>query len=576
MNNDINEKIVHAAPVPPFVTFVASAVPMVFDNSMSYYEALCALWKWLQDDVIDVINHNATVTEHYIELDEETRQLFIELKSYVDNYFDNLDVQEEINNKLDDMVEAGTLQEIITSYIQANVAWTFDTVAEMKTATNLVDGSYAQTLGFHSVNDGGGALYKITDTGTANEMDVIAIDDLRASLILGEHANVMQFGAYGDNTHDDSSVIQYVLTNFSDVYLPDKQYRTENTLNLSLSSQKIICDGSIRYQGNDSAIKFVSGIDSDMYFRDISSTGIGVLVDLTANCGRNKLTINYMDSQLESFKVTGSRSTSSWYIDGVRWRSATTYCVLFNVPSDLTNVYYNRFIFEKMALITGGNELGIQLINNGSTGCDIQVQFNQVNFEGINGIKTSGNVGFLHIDNCRLSEIANTDWLEIHGKIPNCIITTAGRVYTNRIHFYDITGGEQIYLNCRVQHGSYGYTSGRIVKTGSLIQYIPADNNNTHSGYTASQDDNTVGDEVNDTSIPYIAPARIRVTNSNASTTVTVPDFVYNNRTMILLRVETSTVTRVNYGARSITGLAGNKTYAIFNYGDFLNYVALS
>ena len=81
MNNDINEKIVHAAPVPPFVRFVASAVPMVFDNSLSYYEALCALWKWLQDDVIDVINNNATVTEHYIELDEETRQLFIELKS---------------------------------------------------------------------------------------------------------------------------------------------------------------------------------------------------------------------------------------------------------------------------------------------------------------------------------------------------------------------------------------------------------------------------------------------------------------------------------------------------------------
>ena len=116
MNNDINEKIVHAAPIPPFVRFVASAVPMVFDNSLSYYEALCALWKWMQDNLVDVINHNANVTEEYIDYDLRTRELLTELKSYVDNYFDNLDVQEEINNKLDQMVEDGTFEEILSEY----------------------------------------------------------------------------------------------------------------------------------------------------------------------------------------------------------------------------------------------------------------------------------------------------------------------------------------------------------------------------------------------------------------------------------------------------------------------------
>lgn len=111
MSNDINEKIVHAAPVPPFVRFVASAVPMVFDNSLSYYEALCALWKWLQDDVIDVINNNANVTDQYITLTNE-------LKEFVEIYFDNLDVQEEINNKLDDMVRDGTFQAILNTYVE--------------------------------------------------------------------------------------------------------------------------------------------------------------------------------------------------------------------------------------------------------------------------------------------------------------------------------------------------------------------------------------------------------------------------------------------------------------------------
>lgn len=41
---------------------------------------------------------------------------FNELHDYVHDYFDNLDVQEEINNKLDAMVEDGTLQEILGEY----------------------------------------------------------------------------------------------------------------------------------------------------------------------------------------------------------------------------------------------------------------------------------------------------------------------------------------------------------------------------------------------------------------------------------------------------------------------------
>lgn len=57
------------------------------------------------------------------ELSEETQTTvteyitkFTELKDFVDNYFDNLDVQEEINNKLDDMVEDGTLQALFAGY----------------------------------------------------------------------------------------------------------------------------------------------------------------------------------------------------------------------------------------------------------------------------------------------------------------------------------------------------------------------------------------------------------------------------------------------------------------------------
>jgi hypothetical protein len=158
---------------------------------------------------------------------------FNELHNYVHDYFDNLDVQEEINNKLDAMVEDGTLQEIITSYIQSNVAWTFNTVADMKASTNLIAGSYAQTLGFYSLDDGGGALYYITDTGTANEMDVIAVGELYANLVTNKNYNIRQFGAYGDGTHDDHDVIQYVFNKNGNVYCPDGIYLLGSTINIT-------------------------------------------------------------------------------------------------------------------------------------------------------------------------------------------------------------------------------------------------------------------------------------------------------------------------------------------------------
>jgi exopolysaccharide biosynthesis protein len=49
------------------------------------------------------------------EVVEEYITKFNELHDYVYDYFDNLDVQEEINNKMDELVEDGTLQRILNS-----------------------------------------------------------------------------------------------------------------------------------------------------------------------------------------------------------------------------------------------------------------------------------------------------------------------------------------------------------------------------------------------------------------------------------------------------------------------------
>ncbi len=216
MENDTPRRMPN---VPPFVKFVCANVPMVFDDSLSYYEALCALWKYVQG-MTDVINNNATLEEEFIDKFNILQGKFVELKNYVDTYFDNLDVQEEINNKLDAMAEDGTLQEIITTYIQSNVAWTFDDIDEMQAATNLIAGSYAQTYGFGDNNDGGGAKYLIrepAESETANNITTFdIIGGLIAELVIEPKMTTKQFGA-GINT--DSDVLNSAIANCSDIVL---------------------------------------------------------------------------------------------------------------------------------------------------------------------------------------------------------------------------------------------------------------------------------------------------------------------------------------------------------------------
>lgn len=60
---------------------------------------------WLLNEMNRVINEWAQVHTEW----EGTRKEFEELKLYVDNYFKNLDVQTEINNKLDEMYASGQL-----------------------------------------------------------------------------------------------------------------------------------------------------------------------------------------------------------------------------------------------------------------------------------------------------------------------------------------------------------------------------------------------------------------------------------------------------------------------------------
>lgn len=79
----------------PFRFWCHKVLPLVYDDSLSYYELLCK--------VIEALN----LTMEDVEL--------------LNNYFDGIEVQEEIDKKLDSMVEDGTLDAIMKTYIDENI-----------------------------------------------------------------------------------------------------------------------------------------------------------------------------------------------------------------------------------------------------------------------------------------------------------------------------------------------------------------------------------------------------------------------------------------------------------------------
>lgn len=172
VTNIPTEEVVNLGPFRAMVMTIGT-LPTAFTESMTYYEALAYFVRYLEETIIPAINQNAEVTK-------ELQQLFVELKQYVDDYFENLDVQEEINNKLDEMAESGQLSEIITAYLNAKSILAYNNKAEMKAATNIIDGSFLATYGDITVNDSFVRFYKareIKNTDVVDDVNIIALSD---------------------------------------------------------------------------------------------------------------------------------------------------------------------------------------------------------------------------------------------------------------------------------------------------------------------------------------------------------------------------------------------------------------
>lgn len=93
----------------PFRYWCQKVLPLVYDDSLSYYELLCKVVDYLNKAMEDVETLHGDVTNLHTAYEQ--------LQNYVNMYFSSLDVQQEINNKLNQMAINGELSKLLEPFI---------------------------------------------------------------------------------------------------------------------------------------------------------------------------------------------------------------------------------------------------------------------------------------------------------------------------------------------------------------------------------------------------------------------------------------------------------------------------
>lgn len=147
-------------------------LPIVYDDSLSYYELLNKVVAYLNNVINDVANVETNVAEMY--------DVYTKLLEWIDNYYENLDIQEEVDDKLDRMADDGTLTRLIAAFLGADLHWEFNDTgyAELE---KVVDLQIPENMGLQGGTYFNGYFYGVCPTRGGGPMHLVCF-----SLVTGE------------------------------------------------------------------------------------------------------------------------------------------------------------------------------------------------------------------------------------------------------------------------------------------------------------------------------------------------------------------------------------------------------
>ena len=95
----------------PFRFWCQKTLPLVYDDSLSYYELLCKVVNYINNLITDVAAAEENV--------DKLLTAYNQLQEYVNNYFDGADFQQKIDDSLDRYAEDGTLSAMVNTHVRA-------------------------------------------------------------------------------------------------------------------------------------------------------------------------------------------------------------------------------------------------------------------------------------------------------------------------------------------------------------------------------------------------------------------------------------------------------------------------
>lgn len=337
------------------------------------------------------------LTRLFNELSEETKTTveeyiakFVELKDFVDDYFDNLDVQEEINNKLDAMAEDGTLAELLQNY-------TFK-------GLNVTDNFFVTT---QRVNDEGRTLtyWRTTLAPNPEKIDHVPLKGKTAQDTLADSAtdpiNMFEFSTKVDsifisNSDSSGSFINTAIIREGEV-LNEGGSTSANVLGIDDKGDLNLFDGS----------KTASELIEENNI--INSWGASAwIIDGQKNINTSEATYNVRHPRTVVLQEYDSKNIIFLHIEG---RRPDSLGVTFDEGADLILA---TFPHVRMACSLGGGGDSQLMIKGRMINDSNDNQLRKLNdfFYLDPNIEPFTNTGSEEIANARMSDVTMRDFLK--------------------------------------------------------------------------------------------------------------------------------------------------------------------
>lgn len=212
-----------------FMFWCQKVLPLVYDDSLSYYELLDKVVHYLNNAIKDISTAESNIGKLYLALTQ--------LQTYVNEYFDNLDVEEEINNIINRMINDGSFQALFG---------TAKTVEAMQNTVYSAD-RIITTEGYYTEGDGGDNTY-LTSNESVNELSIKSLRSENLYFTPLEVINAKKFDESGSTIQDNDrgtatiNILKYGCKKFPPElgqYPPDStrsdEYDCSDILNTLLS-----------------------------------------------------------------------------------------------------------------------------------------------------------------------------------------------------------------------------------------------------------------------------------------------------------------------------------------------------